>query len=625
MCNDPCQVFGVQTIEDKTKISEIMNLLMDISSKTLEESIIEFKDKYYPVTNDDKIHFVFELFCAIRYRPLVIESFSIFVKSIFEQDPNELNTISQMILSFLFRVDFQNSAHMCFLYHLYKIDFIQIDSIFSYLEQFINSMGRSNELPLIVYSWFAKEIETNAKWITLFTKIQKIIQKLKDRNGLSESFERFIKQLDEMKNNDWELYTKYRNDGYNENIIYQLVKNDDVDGFQSIFNQAYKVDINQMIPDSIFDRVLFLKDGARPLHIAAYFGSIKIFKYLLLNEADFQLKDNASNNVTHFAVAGGNAEIIHILEHNEWDFHRAPFIATQFHRNDIYTYLFESKYLNNEKESNVLISASISNNVEAIIHCAGELEMDVNFTNKNNETPLFQSVMSRSLDALELLLHHKDINIKCVDKERANLLHVASRRNFYEGMKILLNLKNKENENVFILDVNEVDNYGSTPLTIAAELGHIEIVKLLLNHPDIKPNYALKNGSSLHLAVLQDNVEMIKVMLESNKFDPNLKNQSSFTPLHIAAYLNQPESIRVLCDCTKNYGVDVNCLDETGQSPLAMSIESGDVESVKAFLQSGREFDLDHKNSEKLNLIEIAQRNGNEEIIQMLDDYVKKH
>ena len=135
MCNDPCQVFGVQTIEDKTKISEIMNLLMDISSKTLEESIIEFKDKYYPVTNDDKI---FELFCAIRYRPLVIESFSIFVKSIFEQDPNELNTISQMILSFLFRVDFQNSAHMCFLYHLYKIDFIQIDSIFSYLEIWFN-------------------------------------------------------------------------------------------------------------------------------------------------------------------------------------------------------------------------------------------------------------------------------------------------------------------------------------------------------------------------------------------------------------------------------------------------------------------------------------------------------
>lgn len=425
-----------------------------------------------------------------------------------------------------------------------------------------------------------------------------------------------------MKKNDWKIYLEYRNNGYNQNRIYQLIKNDNVEEFHLLCNSIHGFDMNQMIPDSIFERVLFLKDGPRPIHIASYFGSVRIFKFLLLNKADLSLRDNASNNVTHFAVAGGNAEIIHILEHNEWDFHRAPNVATQFHRNEIYTYLFESKYFDNEKEANVIISASMSNNVEAIIHCAGELGMDVNFKNKNNETPLFQAVMSRSLDALELLLHHKNININCLDNEGANLLHVASRRNFYEGMKILIDLKNKNNDE-YVLDINAKNNYGETPLTIAAELGHVEIIKLLLNHPKINPNYALKNGTPLHLCLIQDNVELLKIMLDSNKFNPNIKNQSSFTPLHIAAIRNLPEAIKILCN--KNYNVDVNCLDQTGQSPLCMSIDSGDYESVKAFLESGRDFAFDHKNMDQLTPLEIAQRNGNDEIIKLLTEHIHKH
>lgn len=245
MSENLCQKFGEQIIEKETKVSEIMELLMNISSNSLETTIGKFREKHYPRSNDEKIHFLFELLCAVRYRPLVIELFASFVKSIFDEDLNEHTIISQMILSFLFRLDFQNSAHMCFLYQLYKIDFIQIDSIFSSFERFINLMGRYNEAPLIVYSWFAQEIETDSRSVNLFKKIQEIIQELKSRNGLSESFEKFFERLDEMKSNDWELYIKYRKEGYNENFIYQLIKSDNIDEYQLLFNQAIKLDMNQ--------------------------------------------------------------------------------------------------------------------------------------------------------------------------------------------------------------------------------------------------------------------------------------------------------------------------------------------------------------------------------------------
>ena len=61
----------------------------------------------------------------------------------------------------------------------------------------------------------------------------------------------------------------------------------------------------------------------------AFFGAIKCFKYAILNEA-FSLK-----KAQNYAVAGGNIEIIYLLEEKNISFSYCLEVSVKFHRHCI--------------------------------------------------------------------------------------------------------------------------------------------------------------------------------------------------------------------------------------------------------------------------------------------------
>lgn len=91
----------------------------------------------------------------------------------------------------------------------------------------------------------------------------------------------------------------------------------------------------------------------------------------------------------------------------------------------------------------------------------------------------------------------------------------------------------------------DVNKTGWTPLHYAASLGHVEVLKLLLeNHAYIDAESP--NGSTpLMMASMYGNPQSVKLLLNEGA-DPLLKNQVGLTALQFAQRGNRPDSAELL-------------------------------------------------------------------------------
>ena len=98
----------------------------------------------------------------------------------------------------------------------------------------------------------------------------------------------------------------------------------------------------------------------------------------------------------------------------------------------------------------------------------------------------------------------------------------------------------------------------------ASYCGDMEMVKkILATNPDKDIRDAI-GDTALHVAVLQQNIMVVKLLLD-NGFDPNAKaTKTGCTPLHLAVAANNAAAARLLLQ----YGADkrIRCLE--GLTPM---------------------------------------------------------
>ena len=98
------------------------------------------------------------------------------------------------------------------------------------------------------------------------------------------------------------------------------------------------------------------------------------------------------------------------------------------------------------------------------------------------------------------------------------LLRIVARHNLAKVAELLI----KKGVNTDIV----VDEYGRTPLHWAAEYGHLEIVKVLIENK-ANVNEADNNGRApLHWVIEQKNVEMVKFLMDKGA-DPLLVSKDA--------------------------------------------------------------------------------------------------
>ena len=107
---------------------------------------------------------------------------------------------------------------------------------------------------------------------------------------------------------------EYRFHGQNDDSIATIIRNDDVLSLSKALRFEETL-LNSTIRPSRYETYDFVSNfGKRPslIEYSAFFGSVNSFKYLLESGAV------ASDILPEFAVAGGNIEIIHLLEENKY-------------------------------------------------------------------------------------------------------------------------------------------------------------------------------------------------------------------------------------------------------------------------------------------------------------------
>ena len=146
-------------------------------------------------------------------------------------------------------------------------------------------------------------------------------------------------------------------------------------------------------------------------------------------------------------------------------------------------------------------------------------------TSDDRTTPLGIAAYSGYEDVVGVLLDAPNFDIDVRKHSGATPLYLATQENFPRIVEQLVKRG---------ADVNLAMNDGSTPLCAAADRGHVEIVRTLLQAPAIEINLAIKEGATaLTFASQEGHKEIIRLLLRKGA-DPNLAHNSGMIPLHFA-------------------------------------------------------------------------------------------
>ncbi len=224
-------------------------------------------------------------------------------------------------------------------------------------------------------------------------------------------------------------------------------------------------------------------------------------------------------------------------------------------------------------------------------------------------------------------------------------LYWASRNGNYESVIRLL-------QTAVEPDSKLIDR--QSPLCIAAQLGHLEVVKALVADDRVNFNFEGRDRRSpLSMAAGSGNIELAKFLLSDERIKPDHEDSKRRTPLFWAIDGNHPGIIRlftsdprvnvnhtddhertpfswaaeegnedVISELLRNPSIDVNRADVHGRSPLSWAAEKGHISVIKQLRRSKRlDTSHSHKDNNGRNALGWAAGGGQDDVIKLLLKY----
>ncbi|TYZ61657.1 hypothetical protein PybrP1_010656 [[Pythium] brassicae (nom. inval.)] len=214
-----------------------------------------------------------------------------------------------------------------------------------------------------------------------------------------------------------------------------------------------------------------------------------------------------------------------------------------------------------------LFRASEAGDAKAVEELVRHPSTDLNWhrTQSYGATAVVAAIMKGHRDVVELLLDAGAEVGALKTPDRNSPLHEAAFRDEPEIIRVLLaKIQLKGNQSVSAL-VDLQNQFGNTPLHIAARTGSVGCVTRLLE-ADAKVSLTNVNGSGpLHHACYceRPNLAVVKLLVAAGA-DVNARDEQGCSPIIIAAKKNQTDVI----DFLRSHGADAKLKNAFGEDAL---------------------------------------------------------
>jgi ankyrin repeat protein len=400
----------------------------------------------------------------------------------------------------------------------------------------------------------------------------------------------------------WVADNRFRLFGLSRDLLFRAIESDNIDLVQeTLFHFQISFD-HSILLDQGFP--LFLRGTkVNLIEYSAYFGAIRCFRFFLLNNCVL------SDRIGMCAIAGGETEILRLLEQHDISFLPSMHIAALYHHFSVLEWICavndEGIPLNRLRQT--FRNAAISNDVgiglwlleeqpflfemmsEALESAAENqsIEFCEMLLSRNEICSLpglaaavrsgnfdlvsrFLSIPGQAFDAsasqelinhatkrgvlniLKLLLRHEKITIT---KAASSALFFAARHDRCECMIELFDVP--------VIDVNFVSPEKKTVIHMAIEWGSRSITQILCGHPNININ--IRN-------------EVSRLFLKAFSFF------CYFTPLNLAVSRKEPDFVEILLS---HPNIDSTVGDFKGRSPLHRAVRRNYTEIMQLFRERG--------------------------------------
>jgi ankyrin repeat protein len=454
------------------------------------------------------------------------------------------------------------------------------------------------------------------------------LQRASAQRHFPQIFKNFSETLDRLRRFNWRLLKKRRNFFTHKKTLLSRIREDDIDALRlAAISPRFSTE-TRILPTA-FTPTPFLQAHPTLIQVAAFFGSVRCFRFLISCGAELRVVDNNNWTLPQFAAAGGDIEIIRICQQFNLDAFGVLHVCVRFHLNDLFDFFRQSVDPDDRdlEGETPLHAACESNNLYAISILDG---LDQNVSSSRGWTPLRMAVRRGFIDCTRHLLGDEAVHVDLPSQSGHTPLHLAAKHGDVRLVKMLIargasvNARTIEGFTPFLLacfhgqdavvkhllsieevdpnaramdrstglmmavsgsydrvagrlikcrrvDINAVATEFFGPLFLAIRGARMNVIQWLLGRDDI--NLRLKSNSGatfLHLVMREAAIEIAQWLLEMDQIDVNAADCLGITPLHKAVAQG---SLRLVNMLLREPDIDVNCLDGMKNSPLAMAAQ----------------------------------------------------